>query len=486
MRKKVGIFIGCIMLASMFTGCSQKTANAISEVMNNQIDVALTVDATLSDDKKEPFTWTELDSVNTHEKFRKDSDSLLNVVKFGEGSKNGPIYIDTSGNWSGNNTFMNAFSNKEFVKNYWEAKNFSSGAIALAGNEVGDQSIESWVNTYYNLLPNYANGESTSNDFISRKEAMALIVKADTPVMKVDASEFDEVFGYDEYNECAYLAKDNSYLSFDNGSLNAYTYNSPVTYGEIVYMVVSRYYGDELQALEGQTIDGVVPDAINAGDIIAKSGLEYGYAYQTYELETCLQNLDRGMPEDMYKAYVVACNHGIVSSGAGWNDGALLNELIRLLYRVYTKMYTDATYPVNSSLGKQAMVTLDNSSREEEETGTVIEIGEVKKEEIAKVPELDEVFEEFSDELELSDDDKDALKEASRDYTWELEDEIYVVSNCNWLNVRYGPGTEYDIIKSVPCGTEIHVIARCVENGWYRVVTDGVVAYQSGTYLSKK
>ena len=58
------------------------------------------------------------------------------------------------------------------------------------------------------------------------------------------------------------------------------------------------------------------------------------------------------------------------------------------------------------------------------------------------------------------------------------------VDHCYFLNVRTGPSTDFRILRSVPAGTKAHIVARCVENGWYRVLTEGKLVYQCGVYFS--
>lgn len=489
--KAFNIILALVVASSAFvlSGCSKKTANALSEAMNNNMDIALSVDGEVYSGERDEFTWVELDQINTHESFRREFDNELKIMKFGTGSKNGPIYIDEHGNWTGNNTLKAAFANKTFAKTYWGDKSFQSRISQLAEDETGnfsDHTAESAINMYYNLMPTNVNAnDSVMDSYISRKEAMAVICKADTPVIKVDASEFDDAFGYDEYNECAYQLKDCSYLQLDNGSLNAYTYNSPITYGEVIYMIVNRYYKDEYD----NTTGGSVPGGVNAGDIIAKNGLDYGYSWQTYELETCMQNPDRGMPEDIYRAMVVGYNHGVVNSAAGWQDPVYGSEIIRFLIRAYSGMYSDATFPVNAEFGNQASTRVVEKV-EPEVKEEVLEV-DIKKEGIIEAQSLDDIFEIYKDQITMTDEEKEALKEATKGYTWEIMDKTMVV-NCDYLNVRYGPSVNYDILTTVPAGTEVHVIARCVETGWYRILTDGriykdgIVAHQSDAYLTDK
>lgn len=479
------------------TGCGNTKA-AVANAMANEMDVALSVDGEPFNGESEQFTWVELDQLKTYPDFRRDFDDTFNIMKFGDGSKNGTLYIDYDGNWTGNNTLMTAFANKAFVKKYFSDSSFMQKLAVLADKEVGVSSYEAALNLYYNFIPEHKNKKhSCMDDYLSRKQAMAMICKADTPVIKVNTDEFDNIFGYDEYNMCASQALNCSWLQIDNGSLNPYTYNSCITYAEAIYMIVTRYFWDEYE----NTQEGSVPGASNAGDIISKSGLDYGYSWQTYELESCLQNPDQGMPEDLYRAMVVGYNHGIVRSASGWQDPIYTTEMIDFLTRAYSSMYDDATYAVNLDFGvqagkKKASDTQENNTKDVDiiDTGKaeIIEFTTEPPTEAEQALTIDDIFIIYKDFITMTEEEKEALKEATKDYTWELVDKTMVVSNCNYLNVRYGPSTDYSILTSIPVGTEVHVIARCVETGWYRILTDGriydegVVAHQSDAYLTDK
>ena len=57
--------------------------------------------------------------------------------------------------------------------------------------------------------------------------------------------------------------------------------------------------------------------------------------------------------------------------------------------------------------------------------------------------------------------------------------------HANYLNVRSGPGTNYNVVKTVKKGTELRALGRI--NGWYLVQTsDNVFGMVSGWHISPK
>ena len=49
------------------------------------------------------------------------------------------------------------------------------------------------------------------------------------------------------------------------------------------------------------------------------------------------------------------------------------------------------------------------------------------------------------------------------------------------LNVRSGPGTDYDLVASLSCRDVVEVLG--VDNGWYKISVQDAVGYVSGDYL---
>ena len=483
--KTISFTLSTFILLASLTGCASKTGEGIREAITNQQDIALSVQAEINPITFENYSWVELDQLTTLQNFRKKVDETLGIMNFGSNSKNGVIYISTDGYWTGNNTLFNAFSNKEFVNNYWNINKIRS-ELGNIGKEtfsdIGgtDTGILATMNAYFNIFP-YDTTDTSSGltEYLSRGEALAGIVRADTPVIKSGTNKLDELFGYCEYNEYAQYALDNSYFTIDNNSLNAYTYYAPITKAEAVYAIVTRYFPEEYNSL-GDNIGDQIGGIPNLGDIYSKYEIDPSYSYQTYSLETCLQHPENGLTEDLYKALVIGLNHGVISNASDWNAPIMRYELVAMLLDTYGNFYRGQMFPVNSKLGK----TEGPSSLEQEKEKDETHLGTVEKGEIIEADAIDEVLYKYRDIIDMTDEEIKRLKEDSEGWTFELIDEYKVIAYCEYLNFRSGPSTDYPILRSIPSGTEVHIIAREVDNGWYRVVADGIVGYQCGYYFN--
>lgn len=425
-KRIISAIIALIMVTTCLTGCNTKTVEAIQLAMSQNTDIQITADKPVTEVERAELTWVELDQLDTFMEIRKTWDNELNIVKFDKGSKNGPIYIDTNGNWTGNNVLYNIFQNKEFVKNYWGDSKVRETLANKAVDEFSDISsistgIYASVNAYFNIMQTNADGTSGLMNNLSRKEVMTIICRADTPVKELSSSEFDAKFGANVYNKYAEQLKDCSYFKIDNNSLNAYTYNGPCTRAEAIYMIVQRYFKEEYDALD---VTGVNPftDCSNAGDVLASYEITPGYSWQTYSLEHCLQNKEDGVSEDLFKALVVANRHGVISNTTNWSSTIMGGELLKMIISAYESMHSDS-YPVNAKTGYNEGDKLESGeSSEEEEVLDGITIPTEEPEESTE--ETEEAADTTSDEVDGASDEADGTVETSEGENTENTEEV--------------------------------------------------------------
>lgn len=488
MRKKFICITTALVLALNITGCASLKSEMITAMDNNQ-EIQLSVEGEANTENKEEITWVELDQLETFKDLRKTWDDTLQIVKFDTGSKNGVIYIDLKGNWAGNNVLYNVFQNKTFVKDYWSSSTIKSTLAQAGMAEFSDISNESTgliasVNAYYNLLPTNADGTSGLMDKLSRAQVMATIYRGDTPVIfsEVD-SNFESIVGKNEYNEYAYGIVGNSYLKYDNGGLNYSTYNGVMTRAEAIYILMNRYFPNELATTSG---NGGFSDCKNAGNVAEKLGFKDKHAWESYELEYCLQNPDDGAPETLYNAMVLANKLGIISSETKWNSGISGGELINMLIKTYQAVCNRDDYQVNAKTGENAgesLYVMDEIQEKEVELTEEI-LGGIQVEQVRDVTNLDDLFGIYGDEVDMTEEEIAEAYAIAEQFTFEPCDAYKQVDYCYFLNVRTGPSTDFRIISSVPAGTKAHIVARCVETGWYRIITEGKIVYQCGVYFS--
>ena len=111
----------------------------------------------------------------------------------------------------------------------------------------------------------------------------------------------------------------------------------------------------------------------------------------------------------------------------------------------------------------------------EPEAGAVLEKKEEAKAETKSEPETEKDPAEDTQAVEKSFDDKDIVRN-------ENPVTMYVKSP---VNVRSGPSTDYDIVGNVTEGTELEVLGRYTDKGWYLINYNGQEAFVSHNYLVK-
>jgi hypothetical protein len=398
------------------TGCSS-LKKEMTEAMNNQQIIELSVTENSYSTTRAEFNWVELDQLTTHKSIRKVWDDKLNILIFGDNSKNGSIFIDTEGNWSGNNTLYNAFQNKVFVTEYWKDTQVKSALAQAAIDEYSNISGENTgiiasINAYFNLVPDNSDGTSGVFNYLTRAEVMSTIYRADTPVIFEEEDEsFKSAVGENSDNIYAQNMTDYSYLDYKNNSLNYNSYNATMTRAEAIYMIVQRYFKEDYDNVTVK--ESSFTDCKNAGDIGVKNNFENGYAYQLYELEYCLQNSSKGVTEELYKALVVAKNKGIISSDTRWNSGINGGELLTMLITTYQVVNGD-NYLVNAKTGANAGNSLYKVEVEEQpvqKEETTIEI--VQAQQIRDLSKIDDIIKYYGDELDMTDEEIAEAKEVA-------------------------------------------------------------------------
>lgn len=489
-KRHISLAVLLCLVVTSFTGCASiKTGMQDAANQNKEVILSVAEEPTLTERKE--LTWVELDQLSSFKNIRKVWDDKMNIYKFDSNSKNGVMFVELDGSWAGNNTLYNIFQNKTFVKDYYGDGKIQSALAQAAMAEFDDvkgeaPGIAASVNAYFNIIPTNTDGTSGMENYLTRAEAMAAIYRADTPVTLNEVPEdFVNVVGENVFNEYAFNLADYSYLDYKNGSLNSTAYNDTITRAEVVYMIVKRYFPEEMESVN---LTNQFNDCVNAGNLVDKIGIKDKHAWQAYTLEYSLQNPSEGLDEELYKAMVVAKNRGIITSNTRWNSGIRGGEMIIFLINTYQSINRADGFKVTANSGSNAGSSLYVKNEpvvEEKPVGTeqVIEIGGSHK--LSDLADIDDLIAAYGDEIDMTPEEIEEAKLIGDQFTIEEYDTYLTVDHCRALNVRTGPSTDYRIIKCVKKGTIVHVVGVCAENGWYRVIADGKISYQCGVYFSE-
>ena len=131
----------------------------------------------------------------------------------------------------------------------------------------------------------------------------------------------------------------------------------------------------------------------------------------------------------------------------------------------------------------------EHAAAEEEATGTESVATETETEEIVLTETETATEETVTEAMAETESETEILGEES---TEETEKEIIVTPfeqpkimyATIALNVRRGPGTEYDVVSHLSMAQAVEVTGQA-ETGWYQFMMDGIPAYASNNYLTE-
>ena len=330
--KKVTIpVLTAILIASQLTACGASTTNQASSmiassVATNEQDITLeiAVPKSVEQGTRTNLMWQEVGSLTTQPELRKAFDKLFEVTG-DTGSKTGWVYD------SQNITLRDAieslsyklFTTPEALKSIADTVN--KNYVDLE-NETDMSKAVMAINGYFNILPDNEVGYANPNQTMTRKEVMAALFRASNKVTtnrKLD-EDFNKLVGDTEYNIYAQEYKGDTFL---NTSENKNTYNSVMSRGEAIYLIMNRFYVEELDTYKANNVK--LEDAEDKGEE-QKSGKT-----RIEELSAMLNNPIEGVEHNMYKALALAYDKGIIDTvKTRWNEGITKEELIELIIKV--------------------------------------------------------------------------------------------------------------------------------------------------------
>lgn len=376
-----------VIIASQLMGCAAASQSELLQMINQGDAIEIEIATPKNQEQGEEFAidWEELALLTTNPDLRKSWDSLLNITATDTG-KNGVLYVDAEGNNEPNNTLRVALHNREFLKYLDSESDTLKLAEAVAGNYVDIESDDTMksvymgINGYFNLLPdaspNYANPDST----LQRNEFMAMVFRAETPVQDLTVDEsFESAVGASDYNIYAQGVSQNSYLDLQSKSLNNLTANGTITRAEAIYLIVSRYFADDLKDINLKGI--TFTDAKDGGNIaeqqkFIEDGTQKDY-WKSYELTYAVQNPDNGLPTDLFKALAVAKDKGLVGDITRWDEALTRFEAMELLIGALKQETGIAQFNAKQGIieGHEAPTTEATTATEGEETIETTEDG---------------------------------------------------------------------------------------------------------------
>lgn len=368
-RKIIIPIMTLVIMASQLSGCaimdSKEMISMIDAGQSITIEVAKpNYDVVIKGEQQKDTGWVQLDQLKTFNTgFRQGFDEIFNINIVTENKvngKSGSLYVDESGDRSGNTTIEDAFRNKTFVTKYWNEPAVKSALAKIALEAYTDidgsdtYAIAGALNAYYNLMPDSVNPSSfNATQSMSREQFYTLVFKSTEGVkeIRIDQDFEKAIGGATEYSKYAQEVDELGFLSVSNKSLDGSSYKGSISRAEAIYMVVNSNFADKLAEVTGK--EKAFSDTKNAGDLAYKAGFKVKNKetkeitgkdrWQSYTLAYMLQNPDKGMQSELYNAMVIAKDLGIVGgTESRWDEPISKSEAIQLM--VNTQLAKNKVY----------------------------------------------------------------------------------------------------------------------------------------------
>lgn len=376
-----------VVIASQLCGCASSTKKETANMFNVDTSQEIIIEVPEPDfevqGQLEQINWIELGNLTDNKEVRTVVDAYFNNATGDNDLKYGPFYIDKAGNQCTNNTLKVVLGNRYVAEMFATGGNVDiekvdssnlgaiesttdsdedastamtesfNSSLASVYNDLSDSDQSpALFNAYFNLLPdstpNYFNG----GDTLSRAEAMSLVTRATTPVQSLNVSDdfTSAVTGtdYDQYINYAAQQNEHSYINTNDKSLTADNFKGAMSRAEFIYLIMNEVYGaDEVQNYD--TSKTTLKDCTNAGNLSEELKIADSDRCNGYTLKYSLENIDKGVTEELYKPIAMAADKGIITTETRWNEGITKSEAIEIVVNAFMQYYDEQGYLVNSA-----------------------------------------------------------------------------------------------------------------------------------------
>lgn len=443
--------------------CGKQENTAIVETTVESTEVENTV---TEESKVELLPWLQLASLETHPELRSAFEELVGVTTEDDGTKSGIVYTDENGDRNQNNTLFNALGNTSFTINCIRDAEQIKKLEEIANNEYADiednQSIAAVINAYFELLPDQSEGQFDGDSTISRAQAMTLLMRAITPVNDQQAPETDSDFtakvGETTYTDFAAPMNDYCYINTSNG-LNEKSFESTMSRGEYIYLLTKSIFS---QSNYNDYLDGVGMEDESLSEDVKLTTVKDG---GDISLQEAINNVENGLPTDMYKTLARAVALGFIDEdNLNWDEAITKSEAINLfidaveVYQTNTGSVNTEPEETNGNTAGDLYVPTEEDNQIEDEASQAI----------AEATKADE---------QLQSETGQTTSEESNYTVTPMTATMYAQQA---VNLRQGPGTNYDKTGSLSTNQSVEVTGYTdVASGkWYQL--------SNGSFVSSK
>lgn len=327
MKKKLVVLLLLSLAITTFSACGKKEENKKN---STSIELEISEPESIELGTHEELVWTELGSLNDVPQLRAAWDKIFKT-KGALGKREGTIYLQGDDKYYNNNTIAIAAKNADFTKiaDNNKAKLGEAGELEYTDISDEDDDIKFLMalNGYFNIIQDGENPDSANPyETLTRAQVMSAVMRATTPVdskLTVD-EKFEKAVGESDYNLYA-QQMNTAYLNIENG-LDKDAYNSKMTRGEALYLVMNTFFSEDLLIIQGSEVE-TREDCADAGDLIESKG------NAKEALKEMIANPETGADTKLANAVFKAGVSQLYVGESRWDEAITKSELIDIIYK---------------------------------------------------------------------------------------------------------------------------------------------------------
>lgn len=346
--------ITMVIIASQLFGCASTTKQEAYDMMREteQIELEYAVpdyDSNAEESKVELLPWLQLSSLETHPELRTAFEEYVGVTGT-TGNKEGTLYYNPKTQEADQNVTLYMATKNSAISGYFANIDAMTKFGEIATENYTDIDVDdvnapyATINAYFELLPDQEDGQFDGDSTISRAQAMALLMRATTPVNESQAPETDSDFtakvGESQYTNFAAPMNQYAYLNTSNG-LTDKTFNTTMSRGEYIYLLTNYIYGDTY----AQRMEEAGKEDETLSDDLSLTNIKDG---GNITFQEALNNPENGLPTEMYKTLARAVALGFVTEDTlNWDEAITKSEAINLFIDAVEISYGNAMFVTN-------------------------------------------------------------------------------------------------------------------------------------------
>ena len=321
-----------LIIASQLVGCGVSNKEQAQKILENSTSIELEIaePASIEQGELEYYTWEELGNLSDVPKLRYEWDKIFET-KGKPGNKKGTIYYMPNKRYNNNNTLACASRNSDFMDivnaKYEELGNAGELEYTDISDEDENVKLLMALNGYFNILQDGEPGFANPYETLTRAQVMAAVTRVACGPNDKFENTLDKVDKDNEYNLCASQYEKFAFLNSSNG-LDKDSYNSKMTRGEAIHMIIRSYYNADYQVALAETVEAEFEDCSNAGDLIKSKGNAKD------ALKEMIASPEKGTDTTIFKSIEVARAKSIIDTGdTRWDEAITKVELIDMLFK---------------------------------------------------------------------------------------------------------------------------------------------------------